>query len=78
MLNLAKPTVEEYLQAKRDMTFYAENMALAEKQLDKLLDKVTSCRADIKTYKEGFKRCHEVCLTYETYEKVEQEMKVNE
>lgn len=66
-----KPTLEEYNQAKSNMTFAAHAISHCRERRDQLIDELAQERADEKSYLEMYEKFKEVVFIYDTYEAIE-------
>jgi hypothetical protein len=66
-----KPTLEEYNQAKSNMTFASHAIQHCRERRDQLIDELAQERADEKSYLEMYERYKEIVFIYDTYEAIE-------
>ena len=66
-----KPTLEEYTQAKSNMTFAAHAIQHCRDRRDQLIDELSKERENEKSYLQILERCKETVFMYETYEAIE-------
>lgn len=66
-----KPTLEEYNQAKSNMTFAAHAIQHCRDRRDQLIDELTRERENEKSYLQMYEQCKEVVFMYEVWYKVE-------
>lgn len=66
-----KPTLEEYNQAKSNMSFASRAIQHCRERRDQLIDELAKERAEEKSYLEMYERCKELVFIYDTYEAIE-------
>ena len=66
-----KPTLEEYNQAKSNMTFASHAIQHCRDRRDQLIDELAKERENEKSYLQMYEFNKEVVFTYEVYEKIE-------
>ena len=66
-----KPTLEEYEQAKANMTLVAHAIQHCRDKQDQLIDELAQERTHEKDYLQLYERCKEVVFIYETYMAIE-------
>jgi hypothetical protein len=66
-----KPTLEEYNQAKQNITFASRALNSCRNERDRLIDALADERNNEKHYLQMLERYKEVVLIYDTYEAIE-------
>ena len=66
-----KPTIEEYNEAKKNVSLFGDWIWRCKAEQDELIDKLSANRQNEKWYREALAKARETVLIYETYEKVE-------
>lgn len=66
-----KPTLEEYNQAKSNMTFAAHAIQHCRDRRDQLIDELAKERENEKSYLQMYEQCKEVVFMYEVWDKIE-------
>ena len=66
-----KPTLEEYNQAKSNMTFAAHAIQYCRERRDQLIDELAKEREEEKSYLQMYEQYKEVVFIYDTYEAIE-------
>ena len=65
-----KPTIEEYNEAKKNISLFSDWIWRCKEEQDELIDKLSANRQNEKWYREALEKARETVLVYETYEKV--------
>jgi hypothetical protein len=66
-----KPTLEEYNQAKSNMTFAAHAIQHCRDRRDQLIDELAKERENEKSYLQMYEQCKEIVFMYEVWGKLE-------
>lgn len=66
-----KPTIEEYNEAKTNISLFSKWIWGCKEEQNELMDKISASRQTEKWYREALDKAKETVLIYETYEKVE-------
>ena len=66
-----KPTLEEYNQAKSNITFAAHAIQHCRDRRDQLIDELSKERENEKSYLQMLESCKEIVFIYETFEAIE-------
>ena len=66
-----KPTLEEYNQAKSNLTFVSHAIQHCRDRRDQLIDELAKERTEEKNYLQMYEQCKKVIFIYETYEAIE-------
>ena len=66
-----KPTIDEYNEARHNVSLFNDWIWRCKKEQDELMDKISASRQNEKWYREALDKAKETVLIYETYEKVE-------
>ena len=65
-----KPTLEEYNQAKSNLSFIAHAIQHCRDRRDQLIDELAKEREEEKSYLKLYEECKEIVFIYETYEAI--------